>query len=96
MPIVQPLPIKIKPIKEIKQFIEPIIKPVIKEKKIENVYVTTELLFRQDQIPKPKPIVQAKPVAKVKEKIVEVKNKKTEPTKEVVKETVEADIERTC
>jgi len=93
IPFVQPLPIQIKPIKQIKQFIEPIIKPLIKEKKIEDVYVVPTPIQTRPA-PEPKPIVQAKPIAKVKEKIVEVEDKKTEPTKEVVKETVEADIEK--
>ena len=93
VPFVEPLLIKINPIEEIKQFIEPIIKPFIKEKKIEDVYVIPNPIQARSD-PEPKPIVQAKPIAKVKEKIAEVKEEKTEPTKEIVKETMEADIEK--
>ena len=93
VPFVEPLLIKINPIEKIKQFIEPIIKPFIKEKKIEDVYVIPNPIQARSD-PEPKPIVQAKPIAKVKEKIAEVKEEKTEPTKEIVKETMEADIEK--
>jgi len=93
VPFVEPLLIKINPIEEIKQFIKPIIKPFIKEKKIEDVYVIPNPIQARSD-PEPKPIVQAKPIAKVKEKIAEVKEEKTEPTKEIVKETMEADIEK--
>ena len=82
--VIQPLPIQIETIKEIKQFIKPIIKPFIKEKKIEDAYVTPTPIETRRTI-EPKPIVQNKPIEKPKKEIVVVEEKQTT-------ETLEADI----
>ena len=82
--VIQPLPIQIETIKEIKEFIKPIIKPFIKEKKIEDAYVTPTPIETRRTI-EPKPIVQNKPIEKPKKEIVVVEEKQTT-------ETLEADI----
>ena len=82
--VIQPLPIQIEPIKEIKQFIKPIIKPFIKEKKIEDAYVTPTPIATRRTV-EPKPIVQNKPIEEPKKEIVVVEKKQTT-------ETLEADI----